>query len=318
MACSTCNSSATTVVPAPCPPLTPCPSRLCQTLTYSSGGWTYTEVDGCTSRVRNEGLMVDGVYSNAIVTVFDGEVVNVQQGSNVLQQRPEPCSSAAGSTPTPTSTTALSTAPCNLLTGPSTALYAGVVVNQAGSNIAITGCGTAVSPFTFNSGNIGVGSITTTNLSVTNVSGAVTLNTSGVNNSTCGYNIVDGQVRTWTNPITTLVAGRGVSVAQTAAGVNCSWTVDTKNDNKTIVGVSCGSAFVNPASGALPANSSWVTGSAVVYGTRLFLNTPTPATVYSAAGGVLASAPTMLVYASNALALAALDSVHTFSGTTPC
>lgn len=317
--CDPCTEVTGLPEVTPCPPATNCPPRLCAPQEWSCGGWLYKEVDGCTTRSRLAGVMPDGTYTNPTVTVLNGCISSVVNGSNVLQSRPEPCSTNSGSAPTASAVT-ISPAPCNLLSGNSTNLFAGITLNQAGSNIQVLGCGSPTSPFTFNyTGDTGVGVLSSSNLSLTVIGANVAVNTIGANYTGCGYSIVDGQMRTWTPPITNIVAGLGVKVTTNLA--TCSATIEVQDTSKTINGISCSGTFFDPALGILPALATWQTMTSVITGSRLFIHAPFPLSIYNAAGlfiGSSAGGVTVVNFATPELANNYMQSFYSFSGQAAC
>ena len=321
MACINCNETLDLGAAAPCPPVTPCPLRLCAPISYRDLGWDYIKsTDGCTVRTRAAGVLPNGTYANATITLLDGNITAVTAGANVIQSRVEPCSTAAGgATPAPTPTTpiTLSPDPCNLLTGSAANLLAFGHFDQAGRNISVNGCGTAGNPWMLSyTGGVGVTSLATTNLTYTNVAGAVTLNTSGANSNTCGYSIVDGVVKTWVQPVVAITAGAGVSVATNAA--TCNVTVASTNQSRSVTGVSCGTNFVDPFTAALPVNATWKVGHVVVSEARVHFFCDSPSNFYDKTGAIVATGPTSVIFPGNDLALALMESVYSFSGLTAC
>ena len=317
MACINCNETVDLGAAAPCPPVTPCPPRLCAPISYRELGWDYSELDGCTVRTRAAGVLPDGVYSNATVTLVNGNITAVAAGTNVLQSRPEPCSSATGSVaPVPTALT-LDPSVSNLLSGGISNLLATGNFNQAGQNITVSGNGKAANPWVLSyTGGTGVMSLASTTLTVGNVGGSYTINTSGVNVNTCGYTIASGIITSWANPIKTINAGAGISVVADTA--NCAVTVSSKNQSRSITGVSCGSAFIDPESAALPAGASWVIAHIVVSGTKLHIHSSIPANFFDDAGVLLSTGPTSIAYATEALALSAMGQYYSLAGTGVC
>jgi hypothetical protein len=300
---------------------TPCPSPNCTPVSYTEGDWTYSNtVDGCFARTRTSTNLTDGVYPNATITMLNGHITSVVAGSNILQSRPEPCMTTSGTTPTVTTLT-LSPAPCNILTGNINNLWAGLTFNQTGQSIAVTGCGTASSPLVLSyTGTVAtVNSISSTTLTVASLGTAYTIDSVGATQAlNSGYQITNGIVKQFTIPIHTITAGRGVEAAQTVSGTNGAWTVASTDSTKQLIGVTCGTTFVDPSTGSLPVSGAWDIGTAAVYGTRLFIYTEYAATVYNDAGGVVGASPGFVTYGTSALALAAMDTLYTFSGTATC
>jgi hypothetical protein len=97
MACGNCGNSADckncggTIAKERCPD--PCiqPIAQCAGVEWICGDWKYTEVNGCTTRVRVSNNVPDGVYINPTITIKDGCIVAITNGSNTVIARPEPC-----------------------------------------------------------------------------------------------------------------------------------------------------------------------------------------------------------------------------------
>jgi hypothetical protein len=315
--CETCADTTNLPATPACPPATPCPPRLCAPQEWSCGGWLYKELDGCTTRTRLAGVLPDGVYQNATITMTNGCISAVTNGTNILQSRPEPCATGAGSV-TPVANITISPAPCNLLSGTASALFAGIVFNQAGQNITVTGCGNTASPAVLSyNGGASLSSITSATLQYTvSPSGAVSINTQGANYSKCGTVIESGIVKSYSDTIKTIISGRGISAIVDSS--NCSITIASSDSSKNFIGVSCGGVFVNPSTGSPPINATWQMATASVHGNRLFVETPIAGTVYIGSGTVLGNSPLIITYGSNALALAAMDSITGWSGLGSC
>jgi hypothetical protein len=296
---------------------------LCAPQEWTCGGWLYKELDGCTTRTRLVGVLPDGVYQNATITMTNGCISAVANGTNVLQSRPEPCSTAGGSvTPAPTGIT-LSPAPCNILSGTASALFAGVTVNQVGQNITVNGCGSAASPFVFSYNSVStINSISSTTLSILNTSGAATINTVGTNYSKCGTVIQSGIVKTYSDTIKTIIGQFGIKQTYDAATCTSTLEFDWKTarlSSRTISGVTCGSVFVDPATDNLAALSAWDSMTMTVYGTRLFINTPYAITLFNKIGanlGVMGNG--YITYGSEADAYSALNTIYSFAGNGAC
>lgn len=319
MACETCTPETTVSNTAPviCPPAQVCAVTACVPSSYICGDWTVTTAADCTvTRTRTGNNMPNGTYTNPTITVLDGCISSIATGTNVLQSRPEPCSTTSGTTPTPATPVAISALPCNLasLDGGGS-LFAGLNFAQQGQLISVAGCGSPASPLvlSFNS-SVGALSVSSTNLTVTNVSGNYAVNTSGANVTTGGYNIVSGQMRTWTQPITSITGTKGVKATTTVGATALEYDQSTALvQSKVLVGVSAGGAFLDPATGVLSVGQSWATGSAAVYGTRVLVVTPSASTLYDSSGTVLGVAPGFTSYASEAAALVALQNIYSFS-----
>lgn len=324
MSCQPCapESTITNTAPAICPPAAVCAVTACVPSSYVCGDWTVTTAADCTvTRTRTSNNMPNGTYTNPTITVVNGCVSDIESGTNVLQSRPEPCSTASGTTPITPAPVVLSALPCNLASfDGGGSLFAGLTFNQVGQNIEITGCGTPTSPLVFNfTAGVGALSIASTTLSVGNTAGAYTVNAVGANANTCGYSIVSGIVKTWVPPIVTITAAAGITATTSACVTTLAFDHDSALlQNKTVVGVSCGNAFVDPATGALPALSSWQTGTVAAYGTRVHFITASPSTFFSEAGAVVGSSPGFSVYATEDAALTALHSIYTFAGSAAC
>lgn len=317
--CEPCTpeSTLTSTAPVICPPTQVCAATACVPSSYVCGDWTVTTAADCVvTRTRTSNNMPNGTYTNPTITVVNGCITDIETGTNVLQSRPEPCSTATVTAPTAPTPVVLSALPCNLASfDGGGSLFAGLNFNQSGQNISVAGCGTPGSPFVFSfNASLGALSIATANLTLTNASGAYTLNTSGVNVATGGYAITAGQVRAWTQPITSITGINGVkAITNVGATVLEYDQASALVQNKVLVGVSAGGAFLNPATGVLVPGQAWVQGSAAVYGSRVLVVTPATATIYSAAGAVLGSAPGFTSYGSEAAALVALQAMYTFS-----
>jgi hypothetical protein len=325
MATNNCETCAdTTNLPATpiCPEPQPCPPRLCAPQEWSCGGWLYKELDGCTTRTRLAGVLPDGVYQNATITMTNGCISAVASGTNVLQSRPEPCATAGGSV-TPAPDVTISPAPCNILSGSASALFAGVTVNQAGQNITVTGCGSASSPFVFSYNSVStINSISSTTLSVLTASGTATINTVGANYNKCGTVIESGIVKTYADTIKTIIGQFGVK--QTYDAATCTSTLEfdwqtARLPSRTISGVTCGGAFVDPATELLPVNANWDTFPLTVYGSRLLINAPYPVTLFNSSGVAIGVALNGFIdYVSPDVAHSALNLIYSFAGNGAC
>lgn len=158
---------------------------------------------GCLSVERTASLP-DGTYTNATITVLNGIVTGVTSGYAVAAVLPGLCQ-GGGSTPGGGSTAEVDVVddPCNMSSLQGGAIMTSLVVNP-GDGISVTGCGTTADP-----------------LVITN--DAIAEEGTGASVNSCGYEIDNGIVKAWTNPITTVVPGDGIKVDYDPA--NCKITI---------------------------------------------------------------------------------------------
>jgi hypothetical protein len=321
--CETCADTTNLPATPACPPATPCPPRLCAPQEWTCGGWLYKELDGCTTRTRLAGVLPDGVYTNPIVEMVNGCMKSIKSGTNIIQSRPEPCATGAGSV-TPVANITISPAPCNLLSGSASALFAGITFNQAGQNITVTGCGTPTSPLVIsaNAGSLLTSIASTTLQYSVSPSGAVSINTQGANYSKCGTVIESGIVKTYSDTIKTIIGQFGIKATYDAATCKATLEFDWKTaklPSRTISGVSCGGAFVDPATGTPPALGVWASMPMTVYGSRLQVNAPYPVVLFNSAGTNIGNIVNGYIdYGTPDVAHAALNSIYSFAGSGAC
>jgi len=333
---------------------TPCPTGACPdtnppdpeptTCTpyeYQCGDWLVkVDANGCTTRERVANNVLDGTYANATVTIVDGCIAGISSGTNILQQRPEPCISAGTGTPPTPTTVGLDPSACNLLSGPASALLARGHFSP-GSNITVTGCGSQSNPWvvsytgalpgaeyvpTFKYGVAvqtplvtPVVEVASTTLAVGYSAGVATVNTEGADFSGSGITISKGLVKAFTLPVMTVTPGGGVTASTTNGVVTLGFDLTQVSfPTKSVVGASCGGAFIDPATGAAPAGGTMDTAQFVKYGSRVYTGVPYNVTAYSSLGLAIGSGTGFIATPSAAAAQALLDSVYTFSGTGAC
>jgi hypothetical protein len=341
----------TEVTNPPCPE--PCPDKGCTPYEYRCGDWLVkVDSNGCVVRERVAINVADGVYTNPTITITDGCIAAISVGGRVIQQRPEPCQSSTTQPPEPPSIS-LNPSPCNLLSGGASSLLASIVFDQIGSDITVTGCGTPSSPARITyTGTITqpnaytptwvngvavqtplvtpVTKVQSSTLNVTTsttTSGVVTIDTVGVTYLNCGIDIQKGLVKQFlgvvqnvvgTAPITVSTNGcvKTVGLEYSALDyVQIKTGLGLLSSSKSLVGYTCGTAFVDPSASSPPGGAgSLAFGSAVVYGSRVYVNTPFPANVYDSAGSLVVTAPGFVTYGTPAAASAALDTYYTFTG----
>jgi hypothetical protein len=158
--------------------------------------------------------------------------------------------------------------------------------------------------------------VASTTLGVTTVGGAVTVNAVGVTNSTCGNVIENGLIKTWVPPIVSVTGSNGVKVTTTACAATVAFDESTALvNNKSFIGLvtntSSAGAYRDPETAGA---GTFKAGHAIVYGARVFIDTPVTANVYNSSGTLIAIAPGFTTYASHAAALAALAAVYTWTG----
>lgn len=158
---------------------------------------------GCLSVERTASLP-DGTYTNATITVLNGIITGVTSGYAVAAVLPGLCQGGGSTTGGPgTAEVDVVNDPCNMSSLQGGAIMTSLVVNP-GDGISVTGCGTTADP-----------------LVITN--DAIAEDGTGATVNSCGYEIVNGVVKTWTNPITTVAAGDGIKIDYNPA--NCKITI---------------------------------------------------------------------------------------------
>lgn len=321
MTIGNCNSCVSVDISTVCPP--PCPPSGCTPYDYTCGDWTVTtDEKGCTTRTRTSQNLVTGTYTNATVTVANGCVTHVSNGSQVLQQRPEPCT-VIGGTPAPTPTVEVSPSPCNLISATLLGIYAGVSFNQVGQNISVTGCGTPSSPLVLSTTlDTGVTSVSSSSLTVVTVPGGiVSVDSVGATYDKCGTKITSGIVKTYAPGPATITGVKGVK--GTLDTVTCTETLEfdwstAEIPSRVITGVTCGNAFVDPAIGSPPALGAWDSVFLTVYGSRLHVRSTYAVTIYDSLGNTVGTGDGIITYGTPELAYAALVTAYTFAGTGAC
>jgi hypothetical protein len=153
----------------------------------------------------------------------------------------------------------------------------------------------------------------------------VTVDSVGATYNTCGTQIVAGIIKTYSPGPQTIAGGLGIT--STLNTTTCTATLDWNQttaqlSSKTIMGVSCGNAFVDPATGTLVAPATLQTVQLVVVGPRVFVMSsgPTPINIYNSGGVVIwtGASPGYQQFATAALAYQALSDCYSFAGTASC
>lgn len=251
---SDCNKcpDLTDVGPEPCDPCDGVP-RVCPPQEWTCGGWRYTEVDGCLSRTRLVGVMTDGVYQNATITVTNGCISAVSSGTNVVQQRPLPCLVSGGTTPTPSTPVTINPDSCNLAGNTSQGILTRGYFDVLGSNVLVTGCGTSASPWRLTADYPDVGDtfvpvwrngvsvqtpivnpvvgVTSNTLSVSiNTNGVLSVESVGVTSTDCLATIENGIVKAWNGGvIRNIIMPSGWSVSYDSS--TCTATLTNNSPN---------------------------------------------------------------------------------------
>lgn len=237
----------TDVGPEPCDPCEGTP-RVCPPQEWTCGGWRYSEVDGCMSRTRLVGVMPDGVYQNATITVTNGCIAAVASGTNVVQQRPLPCL-VSGGTPTPTpAPVSINPDACNLTENTGSGILSKAYFDVLGSNVMVTGCGTATSPWRLTANypttptqfvpiwkngvsvqTVSVNpvvSVSSSTLAASiNASGNITINTEGADVDSCGVVIEGGLVKAFGGFVKTIAFPPGSGYTATYDSASCTVTI---------------------------------------------------------------------------------------------
>jgi hypothetical protein len=159
-------------------------------------------------------------------------------------------------------------------------------------------------------------SVASTTLDVTTVGGAVTVNTVGVTNSTCGNVIQNGLIKTWVPPIVAVTGSLGAKVTTTACAAAVEFDEATALvNNKSFIGLvtntSSAGSYRDPETAVA---GTFKAGHAIVYGARVYIDTPVAANVYTNAGTLMGTAPGFTTYADRAAALAAVAAIYTWTG----
>lgn len=250
--CDTCTETTPIPNAPPCPPAAPCPPRLCAPQEWTCGGWLYKEVDGCTTRTRLVGVLPDGIYTNPVITLSNGCISRIENGSAVVQMRPNPCTttSGGGGGTTPATVT-VNPSNCNLTSSGALGLLTNVTFDQVTSNVSVTGCGTATNPFILtaptNTGG-GTGAVTykcgiavqtplstpvdgiTFDSAVSNVVSAsygaagtckAKITFSGADYDSCGIKISKGIVETFTGCVVSNTVDSSISTVASFTNTNC-------------------------------------------------------------------------------------------------
>jgi len=114
-------------------------------VSWCAGNYTLTYDKGRVVKVPIASPIQDGVYQNPTITMQDGCVVAIEQGTNVVYSACDPC--ATPPTPPVVDPTAIDGNACNL-TSLSDAGLLTLLFTGTNSCISLTGCGTYVSPLT--------------------------------------------------------------------------------------------------------------------------------------------------------------------------
>jgi hypothetical protein len=158
--------------------------------------------------------------------------------------------------------------------------------------------------------------VASTTLATTTVGGAVTVNTVGVTNSTCGNVIQNGLIKTWVPPIVAVTGSLGakVTTASCSAAVEFDESTALVN-NKSFIGLTVNSttagAYQDPETAVA---GVFKAGHAMVYGARVYIDTPVPANVYNSSGVLIATSPSSITHASHAAALLIIEAIYTWTG----
>lgn len=122
--------------PPPSAPVTFCTLNDC--LTFE---------DGNLIKVPRVPPVVDGVYTNATITVSGGNVTAIASGNSVLYSECDPCGGTVP--PPPPVTITINPDPCNLTTMTGSGLLSRFYAQNT-SCLAVTGCGSLTSPLQIN------------------------------------------------------------------------------------------------------------------------------------------------------------------------
>jgi hypothetical protein len=322
--CTTCQSQNCDCTPPPNPDCQTCPE--CPPST-------------CTCPVPCPAIPA-GTFVNATITVnATGCIESIQSGNRVIQQRPEPCTSATTTSPCECDID-LNPSQDNLLNaGTTTELYAKWHFDNSASNVVISGSGTAASPVrinytappptsTFTPTWVNgvavqtplvkpvVGTSNTADIDFSVTGGVISAVTKGINfgTATDDYHIVDGLVKKFVAPTSNAAITASLGVKKVGDDFQLDWPQIAPVRSTSLIGVSSGSAFVNPVSGSLSVGQSFSFGSVSLYGDRVYYMAGANANFYNSSGTLITTKNNDYVaYPTPAIALAAYLNVHTFA-----
>jgi hypothetical protein len=175
-----CCPTPSTTPPAKIPPVEFC-----------VGNYTIVYQDGRMVKVPRSPAIIDGIYVNPTITIADGCITAIEQGTGVLYSECDPCATPAVIPPAPATIT-LDGDGCNLLSLGPDGLMARLITMPS-SCMTFVGCGTIGSPLSVEP------TISTDpgNALECRASGLFVANpsaTSGVNVNSCGIIIQNGLV----------------------------------------------------------------------------------------------------------------------------
>lgn len=281
-----------------------------------------------------------GTFINATVTVnAAGCIESIQSGSRVIQQRPEPCTTSQGTADCECNVD-LNASQDNLLNaGTSSELYAKLHIDNVGSSVVLVGNGTAAAPLkatytppavatpftpTWVNGvavqtplvNPVVTTSNTPDITITKTGGNISAATDGINFGTTAdnYHIVNGLVKKFVDPSPNASITASLGVKKVGNNLELDWPQIAPVRSTSLIGVSSGSVFVNPASGTLGAGQSFAFGSISLYGDRVYFMAGSNANFFDANGTLITTKNNDYVaYPTPALALLAYLNTYTFA-----
>lgn len=127
-----CPTSATTP-PAKIPPVEFC-----------AGNYTMVYQDGRLVKVPRSPAITDGIYANPTITIVDGCISAIEQGTGVLYSECDPCATP-GVIPPPSASIQIDGDGCNIVSNGPDGLLAKIITMPT-SCITFSGCGNLASP----------------------------------------------------------------------------------------------------------------------------------------------------------------------------
>jgi hypothetical protein len=185
MSCPTCGQNTCTECGACAKPTTVVTIPPCAPMSFCAGNYTITFDGQCLTKTRRANAIPDGTYKNADVSIEDGCITALSEGTPSSTVLAGPCTTTPGggigTTPT------IATGSCNLLSDTGSGLQARAVL-VAYPPLSVTGCGSAAQPWVMEFDGASIG---------------------GVDVDSCGYKATGGIFTQWVDPVTNVINGDG-------------------------------------------------------------------------------------------------------------
>lgn len=244
-----------------CPPDTPAAVPPQAPVSWCAGNRVLTYANGRITATARVPAVPDGTYVNATVTVVDGCITAIAQGTNVLYSACDPC--VVPPPPPPEAAVPIDGNSCNLSSFSPVDGLLTLLVTANTNCITLSGCGNAGSPLT------AVPRISTDvgNALECRGNGLFVANpnaTAGVNFSGCGITIANGLVVTLPlpfAPILHLTSADGSIIATQDPGDACTWNLSA-SASPTLELIA--QAFIFDTTAELPPQPTGSNGFAVI------------------------------------------------------